>query len=303
MSLENINLNTLKVFSSVYKGLCMTAASKKLNLTQSGVSQHIKSLEDSLGTLLFDRVNRKIIPTHAGNRLYQTTRPIFEDIQQALVDISQKKLDDSIQGQVNIGMPIEFGNSFVIPQLAVLSQKHPYLNFGLRMGYAKEMNEMLLKRTLDLAFVDNYSMDGKIHLEKVSEETLKLCVSQSYLERFGLPSNTKSFFESLDYVAYESGEPFLRSWFSHHIRRKNLRLRVRAYVMDVQGIARFIINGIGVGVIPHHLVKKLLFEGHNLHLFEGSGYPLKNPLRLAYLKNRSRSPALECVLAVMRAGL
>lgn len=301
MLFDNVNLNNLKVFESVYRTRCMTTASKELHLTQSGVSQHIKTLEETLDILLFDRVNRKIMPTNAGDRLYRTTRPIFDNIKETLMDIAKKEIE--VEGRVNVGMPIEFGNNIVIPKLAKLSQEYPGLNFGLRMGFASEMNQMLLEGTLDFAFVDAYPMDRKIHVEKVAEEVLDLCASQVYLQGRGTLRNSKPFFESLDYVAYEAKEPVLRSWFTHHIRRRNLNLNIRAHVMDVQGVARFIINNIGVGVIPNHLITKLLSEGHELHVFKGSGKPLKNPLSLAYLKNRSRNLTMERVLHALKPSL
>ena len=303
MSFDQINLNNLKVFESVYRSRCMTTASKELHLTQSGVSQHIKSLEEALGVLLFDRVNREIMPTGAGDRLYRTTKPAFEGIEEALIDISPTRVEKEVKGRVNVGMPIEFGNNIIIPKLAQLNREFPNVNFGLRMGFASEMNQMLLEGTLDFAFIDAYLMDRKMKVEKVSEEVLDLCASQAYMEKCGVPKNSKSFFESLDYVAYEGGEPVLRSWFIHHIRRKNLRLNVRAHVMDVQGVAKFVTNDIGAGVIPNYLVQKLLSEGHKLHVFKGSGCPLKNPLSLAYLKNRSRSLAIEHVLSFLKSSL
>ncbi len=301
MSLDNVNLNNLRVFESVYRSRCMTLASKERHLTQSGVSQHIKSLEESLGTLLFDRVNKKIMPTSAGDRLYKTARSVFIDLDEALMDISRKEVE--VKGRINVGMPIEFGNNIVIPRLAKLSQEYLGLNFSLRMGFASEMNEMLLKGTLDFAFVDTYAMNRKIHVEKIAEETLDLCASKNYLKGVGVSKNSKAFFESLDYVAYESSEPLLRAWFTHHIRRKNLKLNVRAHVMDVQGVSRFIMNHVGAGVIPNHLLQKLLDEGCDLHVFKGSGRPLKNHLSLAYLKNRSRSLAVEHVLSALKPNL
>ena len=46
MIINNLNLNHLLVFECVFRNGSMTAASKELHLTQSGVSQHMKSLED-----------------------------------------------------------------------------------------------------------------------------------------------------------------------------------------------------------------------------------------------------------------
>jgi len=60
MLIDQINLNQLRVFESVYRTKSMTHAARELHLTQSGVSQHIKALEDVLTLKLFDRIKHFI---------------------------------------------------------------------------------------------------------------------------------------------------------------------------------------------------------------------------------------------------
>ncbi len=65
MILDNLNLNHLRLFESVYRSENMTKAAEELHLTQSGVSQHMKSLEEAVGVKLFDRVRQSLIPSKA----------------------------------------------------------------------------------------------------------------------------------------------------------------------------------------------------------------------------------------------
>ncbi|MCC6137911.1 MAG: LysR family transcriptional regulator, partial [Bdellovibrionaceae bacterium] len=59
MLLDQINMNYLRIFEAVYRTRSMTQAANELHLTQSGISQHIKSLEDTLDLQLFDRIKQK----------------------------------------------------------------------------------------------------------------------------------------------------------------------------------------------------------------------------------------------------
>ena len=299
MQVENVNLNNLRVFECVYRTECMTKAAKQLHLTQSGVSQHIKALEDSLEVRLFDRLNKKIMPTREGEKLYVQAREALQQIETALLEITQK--EQALQGEVNIGMPIEFGNNRIIPLLTDIGKKYENLQFNIQMDFASQLNEGLLAGDLDFAFVDEFEMDKRVITEVVAEEVFDLCASKTLLEKYGHIKTGKPYFEALDYVAYQEGEPVLRKWFSHHLKRKNLNLQVRARVMDVKGIARFIISGLGVGVLPDHLVFELMEQGHDLYVFKGSGVPLTNKISLSYLKNRSRSFAVTTVLNEIRA--
>lgn len=74
-----INLEWLRTFSSIFEYNSITAASKKLHMTQPGVSKHLSALEHHIGKKLFDRTTRKISPTEYGKFLYaQITNPIKE---------------------------------------------------------------------------------------------------------------------------------------------------------------------------------------------------------------------------------
>jgi DNA-binding transcriptional LysR family regulator len=142
----------------------------------------------------------------------------------------------------------------------------------------------------------------RITTEKIYDEVLHLCCPRALLDKHAKEraksGESKKFYESLEYVDYQPGEPVLRLWFQHHLGTRHLSLNVRATVMDVQGVSRLIQTGEYAGVLPGHLVEKLQAElpkNKRLHVFEGSGSPLKNGISVAYLKERTQSPASSAV--------
>ncbi len=301
MVLNNLNLNNLKVFAEVFKTKCMTTASRQLHLTQSGVSQHIKNLETSLDCKLFDRVNKSLLPTEEGSKLFLEVDRALELLESSVNEISQKEV--SIDGTVKIGMPIEFGINLVIPRLVKIGQKYPRVKFMLSLGYASEMNDLLLSGHLDMAVIDEYKMDNKIEIQRLAEETLHLCCTQSYLQSKNEPASAgKKFYESLDYMAYKDGALVVRSWLNHHIKRKNLNLNIRAQVMDVQAISRFVVRHFGAGVLPHQLVEQLKSNGHSIVCLPESHQPLRNSLSLSFIKNRSHGPTTRAVIDELLQG-
>lgn len=301
MFIDNLNLNHLRIFECVYRTRSMTLASQELHLTQSGVSQHIKAFEDALGIKLFDRVKQRLIPTTAAGTLFQKCHDGLFGIESALAEL--KGGERLLKGTVSIGMPIEFGNNLIMPLLAEFSRKHPHVRFELELGFASLMNEMIVKGDLDFAFIDDFVMDRTITTEKVYEETLELCMNSDAVKKKGTVKNNKSYFESLDYVEYQENEPVLRMWFHHHLGTRSLTLNVKAQVMDVQGVAKLIKSGMGAGVLPGYLVSKFEKEGYDLYRFKGCGKPLKNPLRVAYIRERTHSLAARSALEFLKQGL
>ncbi|MEC9281812.1 MAG: LysR family transcriptional regulator [Bdellovibrionota bacterium] len=284
MLLDQVNLNQLRVFQEVFKTNSMTMAAKNLHLTQSGVSQHIRSLEETLDVQLFDRINQRLIPTNKGKELYTNISRGLSGIEDALWGLKDDK--QNLKGTVTIGMPIEFGNNEIIPLLCEFSKNFPFIKYRLYLDFAEVFNQKLLNGDIDFAFVDQFKMDRRIYLEQIYSENLELCISPELLKDKKI-KNEKKFYESLPYVEYQQGQPVLGRWFEQHLGNKNLNLDVKATVMDVQGLSKFITRGMGAGILPHHLYDKLITRGHDVIRFEGSGKPLVNEISLAYIENRS----------------
>lgn len=287
MILDNINLNLLRVFEAVGRTGSMTKAAAEVHLTQSGVSQNIKSLEETLGLNLFDRVKGRPILTPKGDELYQICQSYLGQLEQTLGLLMEE--DIVLKGEVYLGIPIEYGNTFIMPLVAAFSQENPQVKFRFFYGHASQVNHMLLKGELDFAIVDSYAMDSQIETIEVGFEIHTLCGHENYLKNFGTPSATREFLSRLDYIAYLDGAPVLSEWFKHYIRRTCFEGRIKATLMDVQGVAQLISHGLGVGILPRHLVDKMKRNGHKLYRFKPQGEPLLNRLSLAHLKGRTLS--------------
>ena len=75
----DINLKQLEVFVTTSEYGSFTRAADVLYLSQSTVSSHIRSLEETLGVLLFDRAARRTVAlTETGKRIYPTAREIVD---------------------------------------------------------------------------------------------------------------------------------------------------------------------------------------------------------------------------------
>lgn len=301
MNTRQINLNALRIFMYVYETSSMTTAATQLHLTQSGVSQHIHTLEEELGQDLFTRFPRKIIPTPFAQELYTIVAQSYQSLDIGLTKLL--KMESVISGKVSIGMPIEFGTNIIVPLLSELGLKHPKISFEITLDYTSVLQDKLLKNELDFAFIDEAPKDRRITYQAVASEKILLCTTPQYLARFPKISYHSDYFEKLDYVEYKGEEPILRRWMLHHLKRKNLNLNVRAHIMDVQGVAKFVTSGLGVGALPDHVVEKIKQSGQELRIFEGKSKPLLNEIRLAQLKNHPLSHVSQITLEELMKSL
>jgi DNA-binding transcriptional LysR family regulator len=301
MLIDRLNLNHLRIFECVYRTQSMTQAAKEMHLTQSGVSQHMRALEDVLEIRLFDRIKQRLVPTDSAHALYEKCKNALGDIEATLAEIKGGR--NELYGKVTLGIPIEFGNNVITPILAKFARENPSVRFQLHYGFVTELQDLLLSGKMDFAFIDQFQTDSRIETERVFDEILELCASPDYVKSLGAFKESRKGFEELVYVEYQPGEPILRSWMKHHVGTDFLKLNVRVTAMDVQGIARFILSGLAAGILPGYLIEKLETEGQRLHRFKGSGTPLKNAISIAKLKGRSHSRVVQAVIKALMAGI
>lgn len=280
---NNISFHQLRIFEAACRLRSATLAARELHLTQSGVSQHLKAFESMVGTRLFDRIKRRLVPTSAAIELQNKSSLAFIKLEEAL--FQAKGSTKTLTGTIIVGTPPELGNNIVLPALARFGLKHPDTRFYFRVGFSREMSRALSLGEVDFAFVDAGTIERGIDTKPVYNETLHLCATPEYTRKH------KGKLETLEYVSHEGGEQILRLWFMHHLKMSHPRLKIRAKVFDVQGVARLVLNHFAAGIIPGHLIEKLKAEGRLLHVFHENDKPLINRISIAHLKGRTLSQA------------
>src|SRR5689334_21886124 len=72
-----LSLDYLRSFEAVARRLSFSAAAEDLHLTQPAISRQIKTLEEDLGTPLFNRGTRRVELTGAGLSLLRSVEPLL----------------------------------------------------------------------------------------------------------------------------------------------------------------------------------------------------------------------------------
>ena len=85
-------IRQIKYFHSVVKNDNFSLAAEECNISQSAISQQIKSLEEKLGFLLFERRNRKCILTPAGEQFYKKSLILIADYERICAECKKMKL-------------------------------------------------------------------------------------------------------------------------------------------------------------------------------------------------------------------
>lgn len=144
----DINYELYKVFYYVASSLSFSEASKKLFISQSAVSQSIKTLEKKLGLSLFIRSTKKVQLTPAGSLLLKHIEPAMN-----LISRGESQLLDSGTlglGQLHIGASDTICRYFLVPYLKEFHKKFPNVPIKVTNATSIQCVELLDQRKVDL---------------------------------------------------------------------------------------------------------------------------------------------------------
>lgn len=169
-----MDLRLFEVFCRVYKERSFSRAARELALTQPTVSAHIKELEESLGTQLFNRLGREIEPTDAGRFLYEQSKSLLS-LKRSLVEKMAGFLN-RVEGVLTVGASSVPGE-YLLPALVTgFHAKHPGVRARLRITDTAETIDDLRHGEVDLGVVGGVLEDEDLVFEPLASDALVLAV-------------------------------------------------------------------------------------------------------------------------------
>lgn len=127
MSTRLPSLNALRAFEAAGRHLSFSKAAEELHVTPAAVGHQVKALEQDLGVVLFDRLNRALQLTPAG----QSLLPGVSDVFYRLTEVVQTFRRRDASRPLTVSMPPSFGASWVIPRLERFRERHPDIDVRL----------------------------------------------------------------------------------------------------------------------------------------------------------------------------
>lgn len=167
----------IETFLCVCKHMNYTKAAKELNITQPGVSQHIKYLEDYYGDRLFLYTNKKLTLTQAGLDLRTTMISVKHD---------NMHLQNIIKERVKGGSSIKFGatrtiGDFLLPlKISHYIKKNPHTKIDFTIANTKELLTLLEDWKIDFAIVEGCFQKSGYEYRTISREKYILVCGNDY---------------------------------------------------------------------------------------------------------------------------
>ena len=118
-----MELRELSAFVAVVEEGGMSAAARRLHVSQSALSQTVSALERELGVALLERTSTGVRPTKAGTTLFAEARAVLARYHQAVRAMSAYSTDSS--DVIRLGIPLELAPDVLPTALAKFAVESP----------------------------------------------------------------------------------------------------------------------------------------------------------------------------------
>lgn len=173
-----MEIRHLKLIKAIVEEGSITKAIDKLHLTQSALSHQLKEAEYQLGTAIFLRVNKKLVLTKAGEKIYELANEILNKLNETQSQIKQMVFGES--GEIRISTEC-FSSYHWLP--SVLKQFHllyPNVELKIVTEATHIPLQKLLENTIDIAIVSDTVKDNHIKYTELFQDEMVMVVSENH---------------------------------------------------------------------------------------------------------------------------
>ena len=154
-------LRQIRAVIAVCEEGSFTRAAARENATQSGISQHVATVERTLGVRLFERSAAGVRPTPAGLRYYKRCVEAVGQLETAGEEA--RGLVGLVTGDLRIGLMPTMTRAALAPTLESFTPRYPDVRLHIVEGYSGVLTEMVLADDLDFAVVPTF--EGRVGLK------------------------------------------------------------------------------------------------------------------------------------------
>ena len=152
-----MKLQHLKYFVAVFEEGSFSAGAQRMNATQSGLSMHVRQLEDRFQVQLLNRSSTGVTPTETGKKFYRDAVRVLHAATDA--ESNLRALSGAVTGHVTVGLMPTFTRAVLGPALMRFSQDYPNVRISVREAYSGELSRQVLAGELDFAIVPAIDSD------------------------------------------------------------------------------------------------------------------------------------------------
>lgn len=277
----------LTVFYTVAKRLSFTKAAEELFISQPAVTKHIRELEQTYDSKLFDRNGNTIKLTPAGELLLKHAETIFA-IYRA-IDFDMAALQQKDKGLLNLGASTTISQYIIAPILAGFKKKFAEVELRLVTRNTEQIEKALIEKEIELGIVEGQSKNQEIsYADFIKDEIVLVChknhplAKTTEIEAYMLPS--------YHFIVREPGSG-TRQVIDYALKTQGINLSdlpVEIQLGNTESIKAYLLHSTAVAFLSIHSIGRELLSG-DLRIIEIKDINITRNFYFIHLKGKQEA--------------
>ncbi len=245
-----MNLERLKVFSTVANLKSFTRAAEKLYMTQPAISKNIKQIEEFYGVVLFRRVGNHIDLTEAGNKLLQFADDILKLAEEAKEALNEDKLQAEERIVLSVGSTV---GVYILPLvLKKFIKKYPKVRFTIEISNAQKVLDKFAEGTIDMGIIGALVHKTSSNCQPFISEELKLIVANNH-PWSAVNEILVSDLKGQSFFLREKGSG-LRHVIEERLKKAGFELDNVTEMPNNEAIVKLVEAGLGISIVSEYAI-------------------------------------------------
>lgn len=284
---STISFELYRIFYHTASAMSFSKAANELHVTQSAVSQAIKSLETQLGISLFFRQGRHVKLSYEGDILFTHIEKAYNFIKAAENSIkSIKSLDE---GTVFIGASDTITRYYLISKIKAFHAIYPKVKIAINNRPSPRSVDLLKNGEIDIAVINlspKGDYEGLDQMPITSTENIFICAS--HVTDFDDRSVSLKEIQNYPLVCLEQ-KSTTRMVLDEFYKKNHLKLKPAFEFGSLEVILESVKADMGIGCVSRNVAEKAIEDGEVKEIQLTEPVP---PITISILTNKSKPLSL-----------
>ncbi|WP_375088981.1 selenium metabolism-associated LysR family transcriptional regulator [Peribacillus sp. RS7] len=284
-------MDPLKVFVTVIEQKNFSRAGDILNLSQPGVSLHIRNLENELGTKLIYRSPKQVQITEPGKILYRHAKQMLNHYETAIREIND--FNNVVSGTMKIGASFTIGEYYLPKVLAEYAAQYPLVDIQIIISNSNEVIQGIRSNKLDIGLIEGETDYKDIDVSPFMNDEMIVVVPPVHpLSQMDIIEG--SLLQNQTWVLREQGSG-TRAYSDKLLSSLELNIKKSFIFTSIQGVKEAVMSGLGIALLSRLTVQKEL-KSNELKTFHLKNEPIIRPFSIVRKLDFEASKAMELFL-------
>lgn len=290
-----MQIKALKVFCDIVARKSFSKAAHDNDMSQSGASQIVHQLEESLGVKLIDRSKRPFVLTPEGKVYYEGVKKMVQRYHALEEEV--RTLHQEVAGRVSVASIYSIGLSHLSRYVQEFLAQHPKSNVRVEYQHPERVYELVDEDRTDLGLVSYPRTSRSIRSTVLYEEPMVLvCSPEHRLAQFSrLRLNS---LRGIELISFDR-ELRIRTEIDRVLTENNVEPRIVMEFDNIETIKRAVEINAGVSLLPQPSIEREVQLGTLVEI-EIDDVPLSRPIGMVYRRGKEFGRATRVFVQLLK---